>query len=1114
MSALLLTCAASMAQNEWTGKVKNPSFESGTKYWTLEKSVSGSEDIAVKTGGAADGAKRYNIWAQRVASLNVFQTISLPAGTFILTAQVKTNTQGLSNQHIYATTASGTVSSTNLSQGNSIWEKLSLTFTLDAAGDVTIGAASTGNSSTEQGWINLDDFRLWSDLAPEPDVIQTVGQVTTAVSLDGAMEYHVTDTVPFTNTGSIDIVGIDHSVVFFDNLRPSEMKNLLSFVKINGKTAVSESNCQLRLYDHGTVLYPYGKESKEVGGFHPLTVYTEQYCQGVSCDQFGTENTNGFMNSLTDKTLNNRIRSFRLKRGYMVTFAVGVEGYGYQRCFIADDQDLVINTLPAIMDGRISSYRIFRWDNVGKNGVANILDTNNLKKLNSTWTYAWGTGKSLGSDYECVPHMNNLWSASTYSLGVNDQSPYLKTDNEPANGVDPYPASVAQVLERWPELMRTGRRLLSPTSWDGNSGWHQEFFDNIDARGWRCDVLDLHCYWTEGSFNNIKGSWADKYHRPVWITEFIWGASWSGGTGIFAVATTNAERGNPSAATLDANKQVLARIWTNLNNWDYVERYAYWNDEWPCSKILWGSNLTPAGDYYSKMKTGPSYSGTYNFVPTEWRCAAATGLLATYNAAKKVSVIDWRSYDCDLAESISLQRQSGTGAWQTIKEWIRPDSVFFSYEDSVNEEGTYAYRVVEKTWKNTILTSATATMSHYLVNGSIMAESKSNIKGWTCERNASNGNTKADSGDTYLEVYNSTADPIDFNYYQDVTGLPNGVYKLTAVCFNSTNGVSGATVNGHVGLYALADGIGYFTPVTKDSEIDYKNPININQIVVRNGKMRIGIRNIGKMTARWAGADNFQLTYLGTEDKVLTDSYENVTQAAGQVIKNLFDDLGNGKKNATGFIGNADCSRGTNTFWTVSNLGITSGQAYDGDSNNQYFDKWSSGSLTSYMQQTLNYLPAGRYSLSALLRGTPDISLSLQGVKVSTDGIRKIYTKIIKGIDGNTVTGSEYQRGWQKAQIDIIDIAPGDQLTIYASATAITSAWWGADHFQLAYIEESPQGIENINTNDSNEEVIAVEYYDLMGCKIKKPENNTICIMKKTYASQRTRSEKIIVRKL
>ena len=717
LSFALMCLALLTAQNmygqttyDWTAKITNPSFENGTAGWTVQKSVSGWEDLKIVSGSAADGSQHYNLWAQNINSIGLSQIVTLPAGTYTLSAQLRTNPQGVSDQNVYAKTSGGTKKSAALTVADT-WTKLSVDFTLTREETVTIGATGTGNGQNEKGWFCVDDFRLMSNQEPGADMDRMVEQVTDMITLNGTGALHITGTEPFATTGKVDIAATDHAVIFFDALRPSEAKKWLAAVTINGEAAVSEQNCQLRLYDHGTLLYPYGKENKNETGFHPLTVYTERNCTGESCDRFGIENTKGFMNSLTEETLNNRIRSFRLKRGYMVTFSIQTEGWGYQRCFIADKEDLIVNELPTILDKRISSYRIFRWNNIGKNGVANILNTTNLGKLNCTWTYAWGVGNSLGTDYECVPHMNNLWSASTYDLGVNNQSPYLKTDNEPANGNDPKPASVNQELERWPELMRTGRRLISPSSFDSGEWWHKQFFDSIDARGWRCDIVDIHCYWNEGSFNNIKGSWADKFQRPVWITEFIWGASWSGGFGIFGIARTDQEKGNPSEDILNQNRDVLARIWAKLNSYDFVERYAYWNDEWACSKILWNGNLTPAGEYYSKMKTGPSYSGTYNFVPRDWRLQAATDLTATYNQKKGICTITWTNNNGDLSETVTLQRRQGSGAWQTVETFTRPDDHTLTYEDELTEGGFYTYRVVEKTYKNTTLTSNTASVS-------------------------------------------------------------------------------------------------------------------------------------------------------------------------------------------------------------------------------------------------------------------------------------------------------------------------------------------------------------------------------------------------------------------
>ena len=711
MCMVLLITQNISGQNsyDWTERLTNPSFENNTTGWTVQTIVSGWQDMKIVTGSASDGNCHYNIWAQNVSSIDIAQTLSLPAGSYTLTAQLKTNSSGLSDQHIYVKSGTGTTSSTTLSTVDT-WTQLNVDFSLSTESVVTLGAASTGSGSGERGWFCIDNFRLAGNRPAGDNVDHTVELVTEGISLTGTGALHITGTVPFTTTGSVDIVDTDHAVVFFDNLRPSQAAAYLGSVFINGEAAVAEQNCQLRLYDHGTLLYPYGKESKEEGGFHPLRVYTGQYCTGTSCELFGTENTKGFMNSLTEATLDNRIRSFRLKRGYMVTFSIQPEGRGYQRCFIADQSDLIITTLPEILDGRISSYRIFRWDNIGKNGVANILNTTNLGKLNCTWTYAWGVGQSLGTDYECVPHMNSLWGASDYELGINDQSPYLKTDNEPANGNDPKPASVAQELERWPELMRTGRRLVSPSSYDGGEWWHKQFLDSIDARGWRCDIVDIHCYWNESGFNSIKSNWADKYHRPVWITEFIWGASWSGGFGIFGVATTNEQRGNPSDSILQVNRDVLARIWTKLNSYDYVERYAYWNDEWACSKILWNGNLTPAGEYYAQMKTGVSYTGAYDFVPTDWRMTSPDDLTADYKASSGTCTLTWTNHNGDLTETMSLQRRLANGTWQTLSTWMRPDDYLMEYDDMLKTTGTYEYRLVENTYKGTTLISGIQTV--------------------------------------------------------------------------------------------------------------------------------------------------------------------------------------------------------------------------------------------------------------------------------------------------------------------------------------------------------------------------------------------------------------------
>lgn len=497
--------------------------------------------------------------------------------------------------------------------------------------------------------------------AQAANTTKSVTQVTEAMSLTADVDLHITSDTPFTTTGSVDIVNTDHAVVIFERLRPSAAARQLGFITINGAPAVNGTNCQLRLYSKGTILYPYGREATTAKGFHPLAVYSEQYCKGDTCELFALEHSGGFMNTLSAAKLKKRIRSFRLKRGYMVTFSIQDAGRGYSRCFIAADADLVFNTLPKLLDKRICSYRVFRWSDPGKAGVADMLDTGKLKKLDATWSYTWGNGNDLGTDYECVPHMNHRWGPSAASMGSANYSCHIKTDNEPGNSADPEPATVDQVLARWEDLMRTGKRLMTPSSHDGSMGWFAQFLDSIDGRGWRCEVLDFHCYWTEGSYNNLKG-YADRYGRPIWISEFVWGASWNS-NGAFANGVTEAQ-----------NRDAMSRIWTNLNNWNWVERYAYWNGERDPSRILKYDNetksdkLTPAGEYFASMKTGLGYKNYGSYVPKAPPMKNPSGLTVAFNQVSYVCTLSWQNNNNGLTDAAVVQKKDGS-------RWVNLDTL-------------------------------------------------------------------------------------------------------------------------------------------------------------------------------------------------------------------------------------------------------------------------------------------------------------------------------------------------------------------------------------------------------------------------------------------------------
>ncbi len=514
----------------------------------------------------------------------------------------------------------------------------------------------------------------------------TVEQVTSAVTLSTDVDYTITSATPFSGTEAVvNITNTDHAVLILDAVRPSKaISSWLKYVQINGQKAVNNTNCQVKIYNLGCIILPYPNGDQ----FKPLTVYSEKNFEGESCNDFGLENTGGYMNTLTDEKLNNRISSFKLKRGYMVTFALKDGGRGYSRCFIAADKDIEMASMPGILDNSISSYRVFKWYDCGKKQLANYMDKTALTTLNVQSSYDWAQGNSsFLPDFEWVP--NHIYEdyPSSSTIGKATQSPHTKNNNEPRNSADDHPQDLATILNNWENMMRTGLRLCSPASWDGSDyvgnagGFLAEFLDSIDARGWRCDIIDLHCYWAEGTFNSMH-NWSDKYKRPIWISEWCWGASWNN-NGAFA-----------SGVTEQQVKEALERICGRMNGWDYVERYYYWNGERDPSRLYKNGSLTPAGQYYASMNSGLGYNGKYDYAPKVPTQYDPSNLSVIFNGANGIAQLKWSDSNGEMNASMSVERRPGIGkAWETIASIDLQESVAsYTYEDKEAANGCQ-YRI-------------------------------------------------------------------------------------------------------------------------------------------------------------------------------------------------------------------------------------------------------------------------------------------------------------------------------------------------------------------------------------------------------------------------------------
>ena len=132
------------------------------------------------------------------------------------------------------------------------------------------------------------------------------------------------------------------------------------------------------------------------------------------------------------------------------------------------------------------------------------------------------------------------------------------------------------------------------------------------------------------------------------------------------------------------------------------------------------------------------------------------------------------------------------------------------------------------------------------------------------------------------EHYNKT-----FDFYQELTGLPNGRYRAEVQSFYRAGSISQAVTsheNGTEQINAIFYANGEEKPVCSLYDTDaysvspYSYPDNVTQAneafnqngfyhntiecVVTNGVLRLGIRSQQRINADWCCFDNFKLTYL------------------------------------------------------------------------------------------------------------------------------------------------------------------------------------------------------------------------------------------------------------
>lgn len=483
---------------------------------------------------------------------------------------------------------------------------------------------------------------------------------------------------PVSGKGTINLTS-DSGWVILDGVLPSRAVILhLGYFTVNGQKAVNNVNVRITNYLRGCVIMPHSP------GYEALSLFKDAAFAGdeMKCIPYK------YYKIADLGSFDNTVSSFKLKKGYMATFAQNENGTGYSKVFIADKDDVEVSTLQSALNNEVSFVRVFPWRYTEKKGMG-WSGNSPIRSLRGSWFYNWGpsTTESV-MDIEFVPMKWTAWNdvdGQWQTILNNNTSNHLLGFNEP-DAATQANMSLDLMLKRWPKMMESGMRLGSPCP-AGNKQLLYDFIKKCDELNYRVDFVTLHDY-GEGTaqqfYNNCK-TLHDKTGRPVWITEFNYGGSWTSGTPTYA--------------------QAAARIKEIIERYDVegiIERYAIFNfDETvnnngkPQNRAVFYNpvenlNITPMGVVYrdqtSVMAFNPLEQINIPFImvsPVNFKGTNTDG---------KTSKLVWQNFIDNSAGTFKLERSFNGGAFTQVANIGGTNT---SYNDNVEAigYGKYTYKI-------------------------------------------------------------------------------------------------------------------------------------------------------------------------------------------------------------------------------------------------------------------------------------------------------------------------------------------------------------------------------------------------------------------------------------
>ncbi len=413
------------------------------------------------------------------------------------------------------------------------------------------------------------------------------------IELEGSINWHITrEDNPL--QGSILNLKSDDIWIYFDSIRPQQFYDAyIDLIRINNEELEPGVNARLVQYAIGCVLVSHPEN------YMPLEIFSEEDLGGTSMELgLYTYNRSTELGGMEDN-----IRSLRLNKGYMATLARDTKGTGYSRVFIADEDDIIVDSLPDGLYDAVSFIRVIPWRWTTKKGRAGSWDDTGHEissSLNCSWDYDWDNVRVSGLNVEYVPMRHNPnWNAYS-NINSKKNSTHALHFNEPDNEVDDGYSTVQGAIDQWPEMLESGLRLGSPAPTDGGREWLYDFIKECDKLNYRVDFVAIHWYWgcsnPQAMYDFLKNV-HDNTGRPVWITEWNNGANWTG-----------------CLPTYEEQAEKIGEFIYMLDTTSFVERYSIY--EWvEAERELFYPNgkLTPAGIVYRDNASPMAFSHENEF---------------------------------------------------------------------------------------------------------------------------------------------------------------------------------------------------------------------------------------------------------------------------------------------------------------------------------------------------------------------------------------------------------------------------------------------------------------------------------------------------------------------